>query len=179
MSSVISRVLTAAALIAAFVATQSAGQAGALRATYAAVGASTSMPYGWMEFCKRTPGECVPAGGEALDADLTRPQAWKTLERINAWVNANIEPVSDMDHHGLEDRWSYPDERDEGHAILTVKSNTGEFVLDNKRGAILPWSESGYRFVKRQSQTDPNVWVSLGAPSRATVAATPLRRATP
>ena len=213
MSSVISRVLTAAALIAAFVATQSAGQAGALRATYAAVGASTSMPYGWMEFCKRTPGECVPAGGEALDADLTRPQAWKTLERINAWVNANIEPVSDMDHHGLEDRWSYPDdgkgdcedyvllkrrllanagfpiqsllitvvrdERDEGHAILTVKSNTGEFVLDNKRGAILPWSESGYRFVKRQSQTDPNVWVSLGEPSRRTVAATPVRRATP
>jgi hypothetical protein len=24
------------------------------------------------------------------------------------------------------------------------------------------WTETGYRFVKRQSQSDPNVWVSLG-----------------
>ena len=31
-----------------------------------------------------------PAGSAILDADLTRPQAWKTLERINAWVNAGL-----------------------------------------------------------------------------------------
>jgi NaMN:DMB phosphoribosyltransferase len=37
---------------------------------------------------------------------------------------------------------------------------------------VLPWFETGYRFVKRQSQKDPNVWISLGdpRPSPTTVA---------
>jgi predicted transglutaminase-like cysteine proteinase len=27
-----------------------------------------------------------------------------------------------------------------------------------------PWTAAAYRFVKRQSQENPNVWVMLGAP---------------
>ena len=54
------------------------------------------------------------------------------------------------------------DKKGEGHAVLTVKSDKGEFILDNQSESILPWTETGYRFVKRQSQSDPNVWVSLG-----------------
>ena len=50
----------------------------------------------------------------------------------------------------------------DGHAVLTVKSDRGEFILDNQNEAILPWADTGYRFVKRQSQSDPNVWISLG-----------------
>jgi len=57
------------------------------------------------------------------------------------------------------------DQHGDGHAILTVKTDKGEFVLDNQRDDILLWSDTGYRFVKRQSQSDPNVWVSLGAPA--------------
>ncbi len=52
----------------------------------------------------------------------------------------------------------------EGHAILTVKTNRGEFVLDNLNDKVLAWSDTGYKFVKRQSQSDPNVWQSIGAP---------------
>ena len=33
-------------------------------------------------------------------------------------------------------------------------------------------SETGYRFVKRQSQNNPNVWVSLGQPNAAVATAT-------
>ena len=54
------------------------------------------------------------------------------------------------------------DKKGEGHAVLTVKSDKGEFVLDNQNESIVAWTETGYRFVKRQSQSDPNVWVSLG-----------------
>jgi len=50
----------------------------------------------------------------------------------------------------------------EGHAILTVKTDRGEFVLDNLSNEIRPWDATGYRFVKRQSQEDPNLWVSIG-----------------
>jgi len=54
------------------------------------------------------------------------------------------------------------DQRGDGHAILTVKTDKGEFILDNETNDILLWSDTGYRFVKRQSQADPNVWIALG-----------------
>jgi len=64
------------------------------------------------------------------------------------------------------------DKRGDGHAVLTVKTNRGEFILDNQESQILAWKNTGYRFVKRQSQTDPNIWVSLGEPrGPATVSA--------
>jgi predicted transglutaminase-like cysteine proteinase len=44
------------------------------------------------------------------------------------------------------------DHNNQGHAILTVKTNRGDFILDNLTDEIRPWQETGYRFVKRQSQ---------------------------
>jgi predicted transglutaminase-like cysteine proteinase len=63
------------------------------------------------------------------------------------------------------------DKRGDGHAVLTVKTDKGEFILDNQQEDVLLWSETGYRFVKRQSQTDPNIWVALGDPRPATATA--------
>ncbi len=60
----------------------------------------------------------------------------------------------------------------DGHAVLTVKSDKGEFILDNQRTEILLWSETGYHYVKRQSQTDPNTWIALGDPRSAVATAT-------
>jgi len=59
------------------------------------------------------------------------------------------------------------DEHNEGHAILTVRTNAGEFVLDNLNDEAKPWDRTGYRFVKRQSQTDQNVWLQIGDPTAA------------
>ena len=64
------------------------------------------------------------------------------------------------------------DKHGDGHAILTVKTDKGEYILDNQNDQILLWSDTGYRFVKRQSQSDPNVWVSLGEPRSAPATAT-------
>jgi predicted transglutaminase-like cysteine proteinase len=50
----------------------------------------------------------------------------------------------------------------EGHAILTVKTDRGEFVLDNLTDEIRPWDTNGYAYIKRQAQDDPNVWLDLG-----------------
>lgn len=58
----------------------------------------------------------------------------------------------------------------DGHAVLTVKTNKGEFVLDNQSPEVKLWSDTPYRFVKRQSQADQNLWVSLGEPQRTTPA---------
>jgi predicted transglutaminase-like cysteine proteinase len=64
------------------------------------------------------------------------------------------------------------DRNGDGHAVLTVKTDKGEFILDNQNPEILLWSETGYHFVKRQSQNDPNLWVGLGEPRPAIATAT-------
>ncbi len=64
------------------------------------------------------------------------------------------------------------DRNGDGHAVLTVKTDKGEFILDNQSPEILLWSETGYHFVKRQSQTDPNTWIALGDPHPAVATAT-------
>ena len=64
------------------------------------------------------------------------------------------------------------DQQGDGHAVLTVKTDKGELVLDNQNTEILFWFDTGYRFVKRQSQSDPNVWVALGEPHSAPATAT-------
>jgi predicted transglutaminase-like cysteine proteinase len=51
--------------------------------------------------------------------------------------------------------------RGEGHAVLTVKTDRGEFILDNLTDEIRLWSRTPYFFYKRQSQEDPNVWVRI------------------
>jgi predicted transglutaminase-like cysteine proteinase len=53
------------------------------------------------------------------------------------------------------------DEKGEGHAVLTVRTDRGEFILDNKVQGVLPWHQTGYVFVKREGQDGP-AWSSLG-----------------
>ena len=60
----------------------------------------------------------------------------------------------------------------DGHAVLTVKTDKGEFILDNQHPEIRLWSDTNYRFVKRQSQHDQNLWVSLGDQRPTTATAT-------
>jgi len=53
------------------------------------------------------------------------------------------------------------DHQGNGHAVLTVTTDRGDFILDNLTDKLLRWDETGYAFVKRQSQADENIWVSL------------------
>ena len=53
------------------------------------------------------------------------------------------------------------DELGEGHAVLVIRTSQGDYVLDNKISSVLPWSRTGYAYVKRESQ-DTVGWVSLG-----------------
>lgn len=193
-------VAVVAILLGGSIVAQAGSGGNIVEATYAAVGTQTTVPYGWMDFCQRYAGECDHGVTAPVDINLS-PKAWSEIDRINKWVNGSIEPVSDMDHWGVADRWDYPsdkkgdcedyallkrrllialgfprqallmtvvkDEHNDGHAILTLKTNHGEFILDNLSNEIKPWTQTGYRFVKRQSQTDENTWVQIGVPTAA------------
>ena len=174
------------------------------RPVFIAVGQETKPPIGWRQFCTDNPRDCDAQGGGARDVVLNA-KAWSDLVRINRWANDNIEPMTDMEHWGVGERWDYPDDgygdcedyvllkrqmlikagwprsallvtvvrdkKGDGHAVLTAKTDKGEFILDNQNESVVLWSESGYRFVKRQSQANPNAWVALGDPPPATATA--------
>jgi len=187
--------------LAATIATQSAHANDLL---FVSTGAATRAPIGWVEFCAERPSECKTTTSAPRDVVLNS-KSWTDLVRINKWVNESVKPMTDMDHWGVVEKWSYPDDgygdcedyvllkrrmlveagwpreallitvvrdrKGDGHAVLTVKTDKGEFILDNQNEKVLAWHETGYRFVKRQSQTDQNVWVSLGDPRPAVATA--------
>ena len=174
--------------------------AGPDTATYVSVGADTSVPYGWVEFCSRYRSECADDDRAAQPIDLT-PAVMRKIQRINAAVNKSVAPVSDMDHWGVVDQWDYPadgkgdcedyallkrrmlldegfprqallmtvvkEANGDGHAVLTVKTNRGEFVLDNLGDEVKAWNKTPYRFVKRQSEQNPECGCRSGAPTAA------------
>jgi predicted transglutaminase-like cysteine proteinase len=163
--------------------------------TAALVVSETLPPIGWVQFCGENPEECqvrdLPVRPALLD-----DKRWRQLVRINRDVNDAIEPISDLEHWGVLEKWSYPtdgkgdcedyvlekrkrlidagwprqallvtvvrDKKGDGHAVLTVKTDRGDFVLDNQETRVKAWTDTGYRFVKRQSAEHPNKWVSLG-----------------
>jgi predicted transglutaminase-like cysteine proteinase len=163
--------------------------------TAALVTGETLPPIGWVQFCGENPTDCKV---EALPARVARmdTRAWRELTRINREVNDAIEPMSDLEHWGTLERWSYPtdgkgdcedyvlekrkrlmaagwprqsllitvvrDKKGDGHAVLTVRTDRGDFVLDNQETRVKGWTDTGYSFVKRQSAEHPSKWVSLG-----------------
>jgi predicted transglutaminase-like cysteine proteinase len=47
------------------------------------------------------------------------------------------------------------------HAVLTVRTAQGDFVLDNLNNDVKPWRQTGYRFLKRQSSAHAGRWVKI------------------
>jgi predicted transglutaminase-like cysteine proteinase len=53
------------------------------------------------------------------------------------------------------------DEDNAGHAVLTVRTDLGDLILDNKRQVILSQRETAFEFIKREG-SDGLAWVALG-----------------
>jgi predicted transglutaminase-like cysteine proteinase len=200
----LARRTAAALLVAAVLGLPGASRAGE-RALFVSLGEEARPPIGWVEFCVLHQRDCAGVATAPRDVVLTS-RTWNDLVRINRWVNETIRPMTDFEHWGVVEKWSYPDdgygdcedyvllkrkmlmqagwplsallitvvrdEKGDGHAVLTVRTDRGEFVLDNQNERILLWSDTRYRFVKRQSQSDPNSWVALGDPRPAISTAT-------
>ncbi|WP_284177279.1 transglutaminase-like cysteine peptidase [Rhabdaerophilum sp. SD176] len=170
----------------------------------ASIGAATSPPLGFVQFCRDYQEHCENRSFARTTIQLSEA-SWRTIVKINADVNREIIAVTDQDHWGTPEHWSFPedgkgdcedfvlekrrrlvkagfpiqtllvtvvrDHKGDGHAVLTVKTDRGDFVLDNQVGKILAWKETGYRFIKRQADDNPARWVSLGGIDTSTVAA--------
>nr|WP_314093827.1 transglutaminase-like cysteine peptidase [uncultured Shinella sp.] len=154
---------------------------------------ATNQPIGHYEFCKQYADECRSNGKDAGPLVLTQ-ENWKTILNVNYAANTDVQPMTDMEIYGVEEKWAYPDTvgdcedyvllkrkrlieagispsnllitvvlqpNGEGHAVLTVRTDRGDFVLDNMRNKVLLWSETEYRYLKRQSSANAGKWVKL------------------
>jgi predicted transglutaminase-like cysteine proteinase len=164
---------------------------------YAQTMGETTPPVGWVQFCgeREHAADCDVPTLRAAQVDLDE-RRWRNLLDVNHRVNRDIEPVTDIDHWGVPEKWSYPtdgkgdcedyvllkrrnlmeagwprqallitvvrDKKGDGHAVLMVRTDRGDFILDNQEQKVKLWADTGYKFVKRQSEQSPNRWVSLG-----------------
>lgn len=102
------RIILAAALLAAAVASpaepaaaaRGPARAGLPAGSLMAQGAPVIMPTAMARFCDDYPGECRPAAGPPLA--VLSPARWAELQAVNRAVNAAIAPGSD----GTRDVWS-------------------------------------------------------------------------
>lgn len=49
----------------------------------------------------------------------------------------------------------------EGHAVLTVRTAQGDFVLDNLENGVKLWTQTPYRYLKRQASFNSGRWVTI------------------
>jgi predicted transglutaminase-like cysteine proteinase len=49
----------------------------------------------------------------------------------------------------------------EGHAVLTVRTDKGDFILDNLTDKVRLWNQTSYRYLKRQASDNTGHWVSI------------------
>lgn len=49
----------------------------------------------------------------------------------------------------------------DGHAVLTMRTNVGDFIFDNLDLRVLVWNQTEYQYLKRQSTRNTGVWVSV------------------
>lgn len=151
-------------------------------------------PFGWVDFCRRMPGECDINRAEAERVTMTS-QLWRLVRQVNHGINRELEPMTDQAHWGTVESWDLPtdgigdcedfallkrkrlseagvsrralrmtvviDEVGDGHAVLMLRTDRGDFILDNKRDDILAWADTGYTFVKREHESRIG-WTSLG-----------------
>jgi predicted transglutaminase-like cysteine proteinase len=148
----------------------------------------TAAPFAHVMFCARNPDECT-VRGDVSEVPLS-PLAEKQLGDINASVNRSIRPTDerqgdvwqvnvkagDCEDFALTKRdhliamgWSSKALRiavtktpaGKGHAVLVVKTDRGDLVLDNRTNAIKGWKDTDLRWLMIQSGDDPKIWYEL------------------
>lgn len=148
-------------------------------------------PLSFLRFCMRRPTECAqnveastPVSAHAPLTELAsvnravnraiRPRHKALVNGLGDWTIAPV--AGDCNdfavtkrHELLKRGWAMNSlllaavetAWGENHLVLVVRTDDDDFVLDNLTGQIKPWRETGYRWVKRQSASDPSRWVSL------------------
>lgn len=167
-------------------------------------GRFTMPPAAFVEYCNNWSSQCDGGGGGqpmALDGDR-----WEELRRVNASVNGRIQPkadpahedhwtlgadAGDCDEYAVQKRQALADRgwpasaltltvarlsNGDGHLVLVVRTDRGEFVLDNLRQDVVAADRANYRWLMRQSAMHPKLWVRVNGSAHESIDVARLRR---
>jgi predicted transglutaminase-like cysteine proteinase len=148
---------------------------------------STAAPLGFQIFCLQNANQCRASNHSKTNYSSGLVQA---LNRVNRQVNRSIRAQNDrngdvwslnVNRGDCEDyvlakraalitagvpsgalriatartRWGTP------HAVLVVRTNRGDLVLDNLNNSIKPWNQTGLRMIAI-SGANPKRWSTIG-----------------
>jgi predicted transglutaminase-like cysteine proteinase len=146
-------------------------------------------PFSFVKFCLDYPSDCPKSAGPGR-VRLTSGRMAE-LSSVNRAVNVSIRPKPDTStlrywrlnvdagdcnsfavqkrHELIRRGWPSAalaltvakTARGEGHLVVTVRTDQGDLVLDNLRPNIVPWQRTGYEWIMRQSERNPQFWVEL------------------
>ncbi|AEQ53105.1 transglutaminase-like cysteine peptidase [Pelagibacterium halotolerans] len=150
-----------------------------------ATSSATAAPLGLQIFCMTSPAHCAsaPAAQVQMDTNLM-----SVLNTVNRSVNASIRPqrratqvwtvgarVGDCKDYAMNKRAQLIARgvpagalrlaigftaRGEGHAVLVVRTDQGDYVLDNLTSQIKPFSQTGHTLTA-MSSNDPRRWNAI------------------
>lgn len=169
------------------------GALGALRnvlpSSYVPERENTLPPIGHVILCARDPGQCRLEGDDTVFLGIAE---LALLGSVNSSVNESIRPRhdrgpdrwsvapanGDCEDYALTKRaelishgWPSRALRiavaatatGEGHAVLVVRTNIGDIVLDNRKTTPVFWYQADLIWLKIQSQTELGKWRTVGS----------------
>lgn len=164
---------------------------------WSAAGELTSIPYGHLDYCDRNPRDCrghrVAAPLKLTDARLRMLQSVnnsvnRRVRPVSDQENYRKRDYWAMPSSGKGDCEDYvlakraqllargiaPSlllitlvQGREAHVVLTVRTDQGDYILDNMRNDVLPVEKTSYRYIKMQSPAHAGQWVSIAGRSAA------------
>ncbi len=148
-------------------------------------------PMGHAVFCSKHPGQCRSSGKAVVTLTAAKMQELDQVNKgvnrqispVNdtgkyGWADTwSLAPKSgDCEDYALTKRdelvrkgWPSRALRlavvktswGEGHAVLVVRTQDGDLVLDNRTPAIMPWHEADLTWLKIQSSADARRWHAI------------------
>lgn len=167
----------------------------ACASTWLNTGSATSRPFGHIEYCKKRPFDCRQNKGsaklQALSLGALNSVNSSVNHRIKPMRDEDQFGVRDLWSYGakvgdcedfaiakraaLLSRGYRPEntllamgyEGGQAHVVLLVRTDGGDYVLDNLNPAVLPVEKSSVRISKVQSPKNGAEWLSVGGKSTA------------
>ncbi|NKB79238.1 transglutaminase-like cysteine peptidase [Brucella daejeonensis] len=166
-------------------------------AQWSEAGGLTSIPYGHKNYCGRNPRDCgahrvlppmklTPKRMKLLQSVSSsvnrrvRPVSDRdNYDKRDYWAipangRGDCEDYVLMKRARLMARGIGPSQLlitmvqgSEPHVVLTVRTDHGDYILDNLRDEVLPVGKTPYRYIKMQSPANSGQWVSIAGRSVA------------
>lgn len=143
-------------------------------------------PFAFTRFCVSNPADCDRSeGGELSWTKAAQALVRQVNNRVNRQIHARNEPgddwradvkSGDCEDFALTKRRALIAQgvpasalsmataltrEGEGHAVLVVRTDGGDYVLDNRTDRLVRWHQANLTWLKISSAEDPRIWRTL------------------